>query len=660
MTDRAPYLGIAPTIDTAALTTAKIAGLVVVANTVAPPSPTSCEPETKPTATVTSVKPEPVAIPRNSTALADGDDAEWERGFDENCDNARRERSREIIEAEIERLALLTPVEYEIERKAAAERLDMRPSVLDTLVKAKRPKKALTEPHDFLPHWTVEPWPSPVDGDALLGELREHFTRYCVLPKHAAVALALWVLHTWTFDCFDVTPYLVITSPTRRCGKSLVLTMLYWLCRRAKKNDTMSKAAIYRSVETEKPTLLLDEVSWIVDQKDERQGILCGGFERLGHAELVEGEGDSMAVRRFSTYCPKAYGIIGKLTATLMDRSIEIRMQRKRTNEAVERLPRRGRDNADYARFRQRCLRWADDNRAALSAIIPRVLDELNDRAFDVWEPLLAIAECVGGHWHKLAVEAAIALSGGEPETEEKSVELLGDIKAAFARSEWLAMPTKTLIAALCADEERPWATWNSGRSISDRQVARLLKQYAIVSETVHPHETGEAKAKGYRRARFEEAFERYLTAPNDSALNVQTLSSAHDMRAQACERANVDETGTSSVFSIRAENFTHGCEKREKPANDGHLHARRLKNPKNASEGQSDRLNGGNGAGEFHLTTPPCAQCRAGRPDDPPTVAVTGNNGMTVFVHDECLRFWKQDHGDPPAHRDGLNGGRS
>jgi hypothetical protein len=73
----------------------------------------------------------------------DEDDAEWQRGFDETCDKARRERDREIYEAEIERLAHLTTIDYEIERKAAAERLGkMRPATLDKLVKARRPKQA--------------------------------------------------------------------------------------------------------------------------------------------------------------------------------------------------------------------------------------------------------------------------------------------------------------------------------------------------------------------------------------------------------------------------------------------------------------------------------------------------------------------------------------
>jgi putative DNA primase/helicase len=42
------------------------------------------------------------------------------------------------------------------------------------------------------------------------------------------------------------------------------------------------------------------------------------------------------------------------------------------------------------------------------------------------------------------------------------------------------------------------------------------------------------------------------------------------------------------------------------------------------------------------------CAQCLAGWPDDPPTVAVKAKNGETVYVHERgCLRFWEKAHGN-------------
>jgi putative DNA primase/helicase len=500
------------------------------------------------------------------------------------------------LDAEINKLAAMPISAYAVKRKPEAKRLGMPVGMLDSLVKAER-HKATKEQTDFLTHWNVEPWSDAVDGAGLLTELRGHFNRHLALPKHADVVLALWTMLTWVFDCFDITPYLVVTSPTRRCGKSLLLTMLYWLCCRAKKNDSMSRAAIYRSVESERPTLLLDETSWVVDQKDDRQGILCGGFERNGFVENCEGEGANITVRRYSTYCPKAFGIIGELTATLMDRAIKIAMRRKTKRETVERLGRR--DNADHARLRQQCLRWANDNRKLLAAIDAKAPAGLNDRAVDIWERLLALAEHVGGDWRKLAEETAIALSGGEAATEERSVELLADIKAIFDATGVDEITTKALLGALCADKERPWATYNKGSQISDRQVAKLLKTFpptsgarvaTIQSEDVYP--TPGEHAKGYKRVRFLDAFERYLDPPKDASSQITG--------SQACERVNADEMGASRGFSVRVESDLHGCEKCEKPANDGALHAYTDKNPQSPSEGPSDHHNGGNGTQKF------------------------------------------------------------
>src|SRR5690348_10594066 len=40
------------------------------------------------------------------------------------------------------------------------------------------------------------PWPDPVDGAALLDDIAETFRRHLILPRGAAEAIALWVVHT--------------------------------------------------------------------------------------------------------------------------------------------------------------------------------------------------------------------------------------------------------------------------------------------------------------------------------------------------------------------------------------------------------------------------------------------------------------------------------
>jgi hypothetical protein len=70
---------------------------------------------------------------------------------------------------------------------------------------------------------------TPVDGAALLDSIKRVFRRYIVLPKSADVALSLWVLHAWTMDAGDISPFMVLVSPTKRCGKTSVLVLLFYL-----------------------------------------------------------------------------------------------------------------------------------------------------------------------------------------------------------------------------------------------------------------------------------------------------------------------------------------------------------------------------------------------------------------------------------------------
>jgi Protein of unknown function (DUF3631)/Bifunctional DNA primase/polymerase, N-terminal len=477
------------------------------------------------------------------------------------------------VENKVAELAALSRFEYDRRRKDEAKNLGIKLATLDREVADLRAQQKPA--HNFLPHWNIVPWSEKVDGAALLDDLRQQFTRYVVLPAHADVALALWNLHTWVFECFDITPYLCITSPTKRCGKTVLMTLLYWLSCRGKKTDSMSKAAIYRSVDGEKPTLVLDEVGWVLDPKDERQGILCGGFERNGYVEVCEGEGTAITTRLFSTYCPKAFGLIGKFTPTLTDRSIRIPMRRKLRTERVERLRRR--DNEEHARLRQQCLRWANDNSSALAKAPPAVLDTLNDRALDFWEPLLVIANLVGGEWPEAARKAALALSGdgeddstnilllrdlqwlfdGKPETQDD-----GSVQREYEPADRLF--SRTIVEELAKLSMSPWAGWHHGKGLSQHDLAKALKDFGVVSETVR---IGSSTAKGYYRAKLASAFETYL--PTRISAPQTSLGPDSDFENVTTSQTNNDGHNLQKS-SRHIESFVTE-EKSQKPASDGH-----------------------------------------------------------------------------------------
>jgi hypothetical protein len=104
------------------------------------------------------------------------------------------------------------------------------------------------------------PWPARVVGDALLDTLVATVRRYVVLPTvHAARAIALWVVLSYCEDAVNVLPLLLVTSPTKRCGKTRLVELVGALACRALPVSNITAAALYRAIDRFHPTLLLDE-----------------------------------------------------------------------------------------------------------------------------------------------------------------------------------------------------------------------------------------------------------------------------------------------------------------------------------------------------------------------------------------------------------------
>jgi Protein of unknown function (DUF3631) len=250
-------------------------------------------------------------------------------------------------------------------------------------------------------------------------------------------------------------------------------------------------------------------------------------------------------------------------------------LQRKPKGGNVTRLRRR--DSEEFGTLRRKAARWAADNFTKLeSDPEPTIPDDLNDRAADNWRPLLAIAEIAGEEWARQGREAACLLSGDGHDTAA-NVELLCDIKVAFGSAE--AIRSADLVAKLGADPERPWAEWNRGKPLTQKQLANLLRPFEIASETVHIE--GLPHAKGYKRARFEEAWAAYppgkVAGENDAASPIPP--------SEACKRANADEIRTSSDFSKRANYFPHGSKNSELSYSHAGLHACTDRKPETGSE---------------------------------------------------------------------------
>jgi hypothetical protein len=358
------------------------------------------------------------------------------------------------------------------------------------------------------------------DGAILLGDIAWFVRRFVVLSSEQLVAIALWVVHTHAIDAADATPYLNITSAEKRSGKTRLLEVLDLLVARPWRTGRTSAAALVRKIDGAASTLLLDEsdAAFKGDREygEALRGILNDGHRRGGCATLCVGKGADIKTRDLKVFGPKGIAGIGNaLPDTVRDRSIHIELKRQTSDERAERF--RWRKVApDAAALKARIESWASQHVEALKLCDPPVIDEISDRAFDGWEPLLAIAEAVGCEWPAKARGGAIMLSGGVAiEDDSAGVQALADVRRAFKECEADQLHTDRLLQKLWTFAESPWATWHHGKPLSPSGLAKLLRRYGIRSKQVWADDTNK---HGYLRKDFADAWRRYLVAkPSDA-----------------------------------------------------------------------------------------------------------------------------------------------
>jgi putative DNA primase/helicase len=313
----------------------------------------------------------------------------------------------------------------------------------------------------------------------------------------------------------------------------------------------MRPATLFRIVDKWNPALFIDECDTFIKSDDEMPGLINAGHTR-DSSTVWRCVGDNHDVTPFDVWGAKALAGIAlekHLPDATLSRAVVFNMRRKLKDERIERLRGGARDSFDV--LASKLARFADDHRDAVRAARPDLPDVLGDRDQDNWSTLLAVAEQAGAEWVRRATAAALELSGKADGSQSAGNELLADIQAAFDAKHIDRISTADLIAALLADDEAAWATWNHGKPLTPRQLGRMLKQYGIASKNVR---TKYEQAKGFDREQFADVFARYLNPPENQRPNVPNPESPMNTRDSAGLTENagrVTSVPTSDVGRI-------------------------------------------------------------------------------------------------------------
>jgi hypothetical protein len=368
--------------------------------------------------------------------------------------------------------------------------------------------------------------PPPADGAVVLDAVHDALTRYVVFPcPEAADAATLYAAATHVQGKLEFAARLVIKSPAKRCGKSRLLDVLGCLVASPLLTSDISAAALVRSITKDAPPVLL------LDEADATFGKALKGDEKAEHLRgiLNAGFGRDRPYRRWDvtirdveeceTFAMAVLAGIGNLPDTIEDRAIVIAMRRKTAAEPVAKFRIR-RDKPKVTEVRDQLAVWASAVAEQAGEAEPAMPDEMDDRAQDVWEAAVAIADLAGAAWPARARRAALVLSAARDTDTTMGERLLADLRAVFGAED--RMHTETILAKLHLITEALWRDWY-GRPFNARDLAGLLKPYGISSKDV---KIDGVTKKGYQREQFHEPWTRYLPpVPGGSATSATSVT---------------------------------------------------------------------------------------------------------------------------------------
>jgi hypothetical protein len=222
---------------------------------------------------------------------------------------------------------------------------------------------------------------------------------------------------------------------------------------------------------------------------------------------------------------PKAFAGNGRLPACLADISIPIALEPKKPGRRFRYQP----AFAQTRDLRSALYQWSKGKLDFLGDIVPyeenQFPPQLSSRQQDCAEPLLHIADVIGGQWPHRARKALVnvfALAAFEDFNSSRQI--LSDLRDAFAAKgnpEWIS--TADLLPYLHTLDDRAWDEWNKGKPMKPQDLAGLLEPFAIRPLN---HRTGpDTVIKGYNREDFKQSWESHLPPRSDVAAHLQSPS---------------------------------------------------------------------------------------------------------------------------------------
>lgn len=233
--------------------------------------------------------------------------------------------------------------------------------------------------------------------EALLSNLKRYVYH---ADETSYVVDVLWAMGTYFHQLWNAFPYLALHGHPG-AGKTTLLTWLAATCFNARFLVNTSEASLYRSIQAQAPTLLIDEQEGLNSSKAAKEskadlmGLLKSGYKRGAMAARQRLDRPDIT-EYFEVYSPKALAAIEHFEDVLENRAILTFMNRKPSGidlaESDEIL---NQDGTTFAALRDQLYLLLMQEAPNVRKITERVSFAAENRFRELFKPLFAMAALV-------------------------------------------------------------------------------------------------------------------------------------------------------------------------------------------------------------------------------------------------------------------------
>jgi DNA primase len=294
---------------------------------------------------------------------------------------------------------------------------DGRPaiSLVPYAERSSKSKRRMQFPNEDLPRWTrgdapysmasllADPETNTPNAAQVFARMRDLIKRFIWYPAdHEYDIVTLWIMMTYFFPVFGRVGYLHFNGGSGS-GKSLSLRFIEALAFNALKTANITDAALYRTVDGSRSTLLMDEAERLSFPKPGTPEAATRSLFLDTYSEgavVYRTNPETLLVEPFDAFGPKCMGSINKIDPVLGNRCVTIHCLRKEKGVAL----------ANHAQCVEEFSRLAAEVRNMMHCMVLTRFHEvwriytvdlmgaytqIENREYEIWISMIAMARLV-------------------------------------------------------------------------------------------------------------------------------------------------------------------------------------------------------------------------------------------------------------------------